>query len=156
MLLRKISDGSRKRLASRVSHMAAGRAKNMSRVIQLCCVTRLDDDERTSLAVLRAVIPVGLPASIFSIARRWYCRTVLREVPAMTKLAAHGTRSPICAHDLTGEDRSTFRRWARGCTIAYSVVIVALLALGFALRDTPDSQLAKQSPSLRIGATAHF
>jgi hypothetical protein len=74
----------------------------------------------------------------------------------MTKLAAHGTRSTIGAHYPTGEDRATFRSWARGCTIAYSLVIVALLALGFALRDTHDSQVAKQSRPLGIGATAHF
>jgi hypothetical protein len=74
----------------------------------------------------------------------------------MTKLAAHGTRSSIGAHHPTGEERATFRSWARGCTIAYSVVIIALLAAGFALRDTPESQVAKQSPSPGIGATAHF
>jgi hypothetical protein len=74
----------------------------------------------------------------------------------MTKLAAPGTHSPIYAHQQSEEDRSTFRSWARGCTIAYSMIIVALLTVGFALRDRPDSQVAKQSPSLGIGATAHF
>ncbi len=74
----------------------------------------------------------------------------------MTKLTAHGMHSTNYAHYSTGEDRSTYRKWARGCTIAYSVVIVALLAVGFLLRDTHDSQVAKQSHPVAAGSMALF
>ena len=70
----------------------------------------------------------------------------------MTKLVAHGTRSTICADYPTEEDRSTYRRWARGCTIAYSAIIIALLAIGFAMRDARDSQTAKQSQTVGFNA----
>lgn len=70
----------------------------------------------------------------------------------MTELPAHGTRSSMGALYRTAEDRATFRKWARGCTIAYSIVIVALLAIGFSTRDTRDSRMVAQSQA--IGAMA--
>jgi hypothetical protein len=74
----------------------------------------------------------------------------------MTKLSAHGTHSVISANYATEQDRLTYRRWARACTIAYSIVIVALLAAGFLWRDTQDSQMAKQSQTAGARSMSHF
>jgi hypothetical protein len=86
------------------------------------------------------------------IVRRSYRRAVLREVPTMTQLAANGIRAPIGAYPLNEEDRATHRRWARGCTIAYSVVIIALLATGFWFRAPQDWQMARESRTVGAGA----
>jgi hypothetical protein len=71
----------------------------------------------------------------------------------MTKLAANGTRSPIGAlNDLCEEDRVTHRKWARALSIVYSVVIIALLAVGFVTHHNQDTQTARQSQTVGFNA----
>ncbi len=61
----------------------------------------------------------------------------------MTRLSAIGTRSPVRAHHLPEQDRSTYRRWARRTAVAY-FIIIGLLAVGLSLHDRPAAQLASR------------
>lgn len=71
----------------------------------------------------------------------------------MTKLAANGTRAPIGArNDLCEEDRATHRKWARALSIVYSVVIIALLAVGFVTHHYQDTQTARHSQTVGFNA----
>ena len=63
----------------------------------------------------------------------------------MTRLSAHGTRSPLYAHQLTDEDRITFRKWARGWYFTCSVAIVVLVVVGFVTYRSQDAQTARRS-----------
>ncbi|MDN3273480.1 hypothetical protein QWJ07_04435 [Frankia sp. RB7] len=52
----------------------------------------------------------------------------------MTRLALHGLRSRQDVQDLSAEDRTTYRRWARHSFAVYAIVIAVLFA-GFWIHD---------------------
>jgi len=68
----------------------------------------------------------------------------------MSKLSAIGARSPIRAHHLTEEDRSTHRRWARSSYLVY-LIIIALLAAGLALLGRQGAGVAGQGQTAGAG-----
>lgn len=68
----------------------------------------------------------------------------------MTRLSAIGTRSPVRAHHLPEQDRSTYRRWARRTAIAY-FIIIGLLAVGLSLHDRQAAQLASHDQGSGAG-----
>lgn len=46
----------------------------------------------------------------------------------MTRLALHGLRSRRHVQELSGEDRKTYRRWARRACAVYAIVLSILFA----------------------------
>jgi type VI protein secretion system component VasF len=52
----------------------------------------------------------------------------------MTKLALHGLRSRQDVQNLSEQDRTTYRRWARGSCAVYALVLAVLFA-GFWIHD---------------------
>jgi hypothetical protein len=71
----------------------------------------------------------------------------------MTKLVANGTRAPIGVRDdLSEVDRVTYRKWARGLSMVYSAVIIALVAVGFVTHHYQDTQTARQSQPVGFNA----
>lgn len=63
----------------------------------------------------------------------------------MTRLSAHGSRSPLYARRLTEEDRITYRKWARAWYIACSVAVAVLFAVGLVTYHGQDPQTARRS-----------
>jgi hypothetical protein len=79
-------------------------------------------------------------------------RAIFCEVSRMTRLTANGTRSPIGAFNLSEQDRTTHRKWTRAWAVAYSAVIIALLAIGFVTRHGDDAQTARRSQPVSFNA----
>jgi hypothetical protein len=72
----------------------------------------------------------------------------------MTKLSPLGSRSPLALQsELSEEDRSTCRRWARGWYVCCSIFIAGLLAVGLSTR-TPRLQADLQGQSVGSSANA--
>jgi hypothetical protein len=72
----------------------------------------------------------------------------------MTKLSPLGCRSPLAAFpDLSEEDRSTHRRWARGWYVCCSIFIAGLLAVGLSAR-VPHLQAGLQDQTAHSGTNA--
>jgi hypothetical protein len=71
----------------------------------------------------------------------------------MTKLPPHGVRSPLNAYDLSEEDRSTYRRWARAWYVCFLVLLAGFVMVGSSTRE-PSLRTAGQSPTVRSGAVA--
>jgi hypothetical protein len=70
----------------------------------------------------------------------------------MTKLALHGLRSVKDVQDLSAEDRSTYRRWARGSCAIYAITLGVLLT-GLWIHDRNMTTVADQNHPLSIDAT---
>jgi hypothetical protein len=70
----------------------------------------------------------------------------------MTRLSAHGARSPLYARRLTDEDQVTYRKWARVWYIACSVAIVVLFAVGFVTYRGEDALTARHSQPVGFNA----
>jgi hypothetical protein len=70
----------------------------------------------------------------------------------MTRLSAHGARSPLYTRSLTEEDRITFRKWARAWYIGCSAAIVVLFAIGFVTYRGQDVQTARRSQPVGFNA----
>ncbi|QPF88802.1 hypothetical protein [Bradyrhizobium commune] len=64
----------------------------------------------------------------------------------MTKLALHGLRSLKDVQELSKEDRSTYRRWARRSFALYAIVLATLFA-GFWVHDRSMTTVAQQQPA---------
>ena len=72
----------------------------------------------------------------------------------MTKLSPLGSRSPLSIYpDLSDEDRSTYRRWARAWYICCSIFVAGLLTVGLSTR-VPHLQAGIQSQTVGSSANA--
>jgi hypothetical protein len=72
----------------------------------------------------------------------------------MTKLSPPGSRSPLSIYpDLSDEDRSTYRRWARAWYICCSIFVAGLLTVGLSTR-VPHLQAGVQSQTVGSSANA--
>jgi len=71
----------------------------------------------------------------------------------MTKLALHGLRSVKDVQDLSEEDRSTYRRWARRSCAVYAIVLAVLFA-GFWIHDRNMTKVADQNHPVSIDAAS--
>jgi hypothetical protein len=72
----------------------------------------------------------------------------------MTKLSPLGSRSPLSVYpNLSDEDRSTYRRWARAWYICCSIFVAGLLAVGLSSR-VPHLQAGMQSQTV-VGSSAN-
>jgi hypothetical protein len=71
----------------------------------------------------------------------------------MTRLSPHGSRSPINEHELSEEDRLTYRRWARVAYACCTLLIAGLLAVGLSTRQ-PNTRTATQGQIVGIGIVA--
>lgn len=69
----------------------------------------------------------------------------------MTRLAHHGLRSSKDVQDLSEDDRSTYRRWARGSCAIYAIILVALFA-GFWIHDRSTTMVAGRNHPVGIDA----
>ena len=69
----------------------------------------------------------------------------------MTRLALHGLRSLKDVQDLSEEDRSTYRRWARRSCAVYAIVFAVLFA-GFWIHDRTVTTVADQNHPVSIDA----
>ncbi len=69
----------------------------------------------------------------------------------MTKLSLHGLRSSKDVQDLSEEDRSTYRRWARRSCAVYAIVLAVLFA-GFWMHDRNMTTVADQSHPVSVDA----
>jgi hypothetical protein len=66
----------------------------------------------------------------------------------MTRLSPHGSRSPLAAYpDLSEEDRSTYRKWARAWYACCAIFMASLLVVGLSTR-TPNLQAGMQSQTV--------
>ena len=54
----------------------------------------------------------------------------------MTKLPSSASRLPIFLHETSGEDRKTYRKWARLSLIFYLCLTTGLIAVGILLRGS--------------------
>lgn len=67
----------------------------------------------------------------------------------MAKLTPHLTTSlsqlPASSTEMTGEDRVTYRKWAYGWFIAYSVMIGGMVAVSVATRPAPPTVQANRT-----------
>lgn len=72
----------------------------------------------------------------------------------MTKLSPLGSRSPLAVFpDLSEEDRSTYRRWARGWYLCSAIFLAGLVAVGVSSR-VPHLQAGLQGQTVGSGANA--
>jgi hypothetical protein len=71
----------------------------------------------------------------------------------MTKLSQPDSRSSISLHEMSEEDRRTYRRWARFACICYSVLVAGLLVVGLSTRQ-PNMRTATQGQTVDIGTNA--
>ena len=63
----------------------------------------------------------------------------------MTKLSSSLSQQPAATTEMTGEDRVTYRRWAYGWFIAYSVMIGGMVAVSVATRPAPPTMQADRA-----------
>jgi hypothetical protein len=77
-----------------------------------------------------------------------------REIATMTRLPRPGSRSPIHLHELSEEDRATYRRWARGWYVCGSIFIAGLLAVGLSGRAAHFVTGAQPSQTVGIDFNA--
>jgi hypothetical protein len=61
--------------------------------------------------------------------------------------------SPISLHDLSEEERKTYRRWVRFSYVCYSLLVAGLLAVGLSTREA-DTRTATQGQTVGIGSPA--
>jgi hypothetical protein len=64
-------------------------------------------------------------------------RVLLWEIPMMTKLSTNLTHQPANLTDVSPEDRVTYRKWAYGWFIAYSVLLGAMVVYSLVSRPEP-------------------
>lgn len=63
----------------------------------------------------------------------------------MTKLSTHLSHLPASSVEMTGEDRVTYRKWAYGWFIGYSVMIGGMVAVSLATRPAPPTMRANRA-----------
>ncbi len=63
----------------------------------------------------------------------------------MTKLTNNLSRQPADVTDMTREDRVTYRRWAYGWFIAYSVLLGTMVVFSVATRPEPRTLEASRT-----------
>ena len=63
----------------------------------------------------------------------------------MTKLSTNLSQQPANVTDMTREDRVTYRRWAYGWFIAYSVLLGAMVVFSVATRPEPHTMQASRT-----------
>jgi hypothetical protein len=63
----------------------------------------------------------------------------------MTKLSTNLSQQPANVTDMTREDRVTYRRWAYGWFIAYSVLLGAMVIFSVATRPEPRTLEASRT-----------
>ena len=71
----------------------------------------------------------------------------------MTKLPPPASRYPIGLHEMTEEERLTYRRWARFSWVCYTLLVAGLLAVGLSTRQS-DTRTAIDDRTAGIGADA--
>jgi hypothetical protein len=112
----------------------------------------MDDDAATRDPV-EIIIPTGaIAVPRFSIAVRFafagklvLCRLVSWELAAMTKFTTDLSHQPANVSDMTREDRVTYRRWAYGWFIAYSVLLGSMVIFSVATRPEPHTLEARRT-----------
>lgn len=68
----------------------------------------------------------------------------------MTKLPLHGMRLSPNTCNLSEEDRSTHRKWARGWYLCCAIFIAGLLAVSLSTRE-PNMRTAGQGQIVGVG-----
>jgi hypothetical protein len=63
----------------------------------------------------------------------------------MTRLTNNLSHQPANVTDMTGEDRVTYRRWAYGWFIAYSVLLGSMVIFSVATRPEPRTMEASRT-----------
>jgi hypothetical protein len=63
----------------------------------------------------------------------------------MTKFTTNLSRLPAGSTDMTAEDRVSYRRWAYGWFMAYSVMIGGMVAFSVATRPAPPTMEASRA-----------
>jgi hypothetical protein len=63
----------------------------------------------------------------------------------MTKLTTNLSQQPATLTEMTREDRVTYRRWAYGWFIAYSIMIGGMVAVSVATRPAPPTMQANRT-----------
>jgi len=63
----------------------------------------------------------------------------------MAKLSTHLSQLPASSTEMTGEDRVTYRKWAYGWFIGYSVMIGGMVAVSVATRPAPPTLQADRT-----------
>jgi hypothetical protein len=105
-------------------------------------VTQMDDDGQTRDAV-------RMESSSDRLDRRSrsfrFCRVVPWEIATMTRLTTHLSHLPVSSTEMTGEDRVTYRKWAYGWFIGYSVMIGGMVAVSLATRPAPPTVQASRA-----------
>jgi hypothetical protein len=66
-------------------------------------------------------------------------------------LSTPSSRWPIRAHDISDEDRKTYRKWTRACCACYALLIAGLIAVGL-LTHPSERQIAAKDQTVGMGA----
>jgi hypothetical protein len=120
-------------------------------------ITRMDDDAptRDPVGMKRHPDRMSLPVSGLSTAGRFafacklaLCRLVSWEIAVMTKFTTDLSRQPANVTDMTQEDRVTYRRWAYGWFIAYSVLLGSMVIFSVATR--PERRTMEASRTIGV------
>jgi hypothetical protein len=117
----------------------------------------MDDDAptRDPVGIKRHPDLVPLPVPGPSTAGRFafacklvLCRLVSWGIAAMTKFTTDLSCQPANVTDMTREDRVTYRRWAYGWFIAYSVLLGSMVIFSVATRPEPHTMQASRTIGL--------
>jgi hypothetical protein len=96
-----------------------------------------------------------IPVPELSIACKFFalCRVVPRKIATMIKFTTSLSHLPANSTDMTGADRVTYRRWAYGWLIAYSVMIGGVVAFSVATRPEPPRMQASRAIETAANST---
>jgi hypothetical protein len=72
------------------------------------------------------------------------------EVTSMTKLSPSPSHLPIGLHEISEEDRKTYKTWARVFCACYLLLIVGLLACGLLTRQSQMQTAAEGRADVHI------
>lgn len=71
----------------------------------------------------------------------------------MTRLSTPGSRWPKSVHEMSDEDRKTYRKWAHRSYVCYTLLIAGLLVVGLSTRQS-DTRTATVERTVGIGTDA--
>ncbi|HWZ38336.1 MAG TPA: hypothetical protein VNY08_08560 [Bradyrhizobium sp.] len=71
----------------------------------------------------------------------------------MTRISTPGSRWPMSAHEMSEEDRATYRKWARFSYACYTLLIAGLLIVGLSTRQS-NTRTATEDLTAGIGTPA--
>ena len=72
----------------------------------------------------------------------------------MTKLSSSASRLPVFPHETSGEDRKTYRKWARISLVFYFFLTSGLIAVGILSRGSHIVAVMDEQPAATYAKSA--